>query len=1362
MRTAAHQAAESELDRRHRVVLWALALSRPQPVTMDQVAEALWSGSQPATRDKVIQGSISVLRKTYGRQSVLTVAGGYRLADDVVTSIDHFEGQVERGRRLLTLGQADRAAFVLADTLNAWVGMPYEGLAHWPPAAAEQVRLTEVTLLAQELYAEALLAAGRTEEALPEARHQAAAEPLRESRWLTWARAAYRSGNQAAALQALRDCRQVLDEELGVLPSDALDALELAILRQDPTLAAPQTALPSSGCPWPGLGAYEQDDAAGFFGREGDVARGLSVLEGTGGLAVAGPSGIGKSSLLRAGVASALTDSGLSVHVTTPQRGLPDYTPEVLVLDQAEELFALPREQALELLERIHGRPLVLSIRTDRMAEASTLPVLARVLERSLFLLGGLGADGLREAVERPAAQDGLLLEPGLVEVLLRDVGGDPGALPLFSHALAETWQRREGRTLTIDGYLSAGGVRGAVTQTAESLFGDLDASGQHELRSLMLRLVSTDATGETMRVRVRRQQVTAANDLVERLVTARLVTADNETISLTHEALITAWPRFGEWLADDVEGRRQLQHLAQAADSWEDMGRPLSELYRGPRLERATAWAQNTSLDLSVTERAFLAASQREHRAEKERVALDLDRQRRSNRRLRGLVVGLALVTALAVVAGGAAVAQQRASDTAARASAAAAVQADANRVGALALSTDDTQLSLLLAVAAQRLAPGVVTNQTLSAALASRPELIAAGATSTSTPPARLENLASGGSRVFALDASHVLHVLTPGLRTIGAVDVGDGGTDRGPAPLAAAAEMVAAATSPGMTPAITLTDALSLRPVQVALERLPHKDVTVVSLDLTPDGRALGAVLATTGGHLVMVWELPSGKLLGPPISIAQDATLRLGDDGETAFISGPVSAYDVSTGRLRWEHRDAAASTMDVNSSVVAVPALDGARVELLDASDGRTRRTLTGSEGELGDLAFSPGGALLAATTSSGDAVAWDVPSGQIAHRLETGSARGLAFSARGDTLFTGGSHLSSLLAWDLEGRRSFLTRIPRDGFQPLQDGSIAMSADGTWLAMSSTARERPELRVGTVEQSAVRVVLPSGDWRGVGAWNPQVTRFAYADGAGYLNVLDPSDRTSLIRKRVTQRPIIALTFTDNRSVLALDDAGDLLRVDTSASDITSRLPSPTGAVGLAANGRQVVVTSAGSGGASTSYRPASRWHLVDLARGQEVADGDVRVTSAAVASLSPDGSRMAFGGETGDVAILALPDGSSVGGDVTGSGERVSAMAWSGDGAQLVVSVGLALSLWDAGSGRMTAQVRLPAAEKGSVAAFATEGSISVLTRNGNLYRWDPSPDAAVAFVCRTVGRDLTATEWRDAFEGRTFRPACP
>ena len=100
-----------------------------------------------------------------------------------------------------------------------------------------------------------------------------------------------------------------------------------------------------------------------------------------------------------------------------------------------------------------------------------------------------MSEEDLRRAIEGPAHQAGLRLEPGLTDVLLREVAGEPAALPLLSHVLRQTWRHREGATPTVEGYARTVGVREAVSQSAEGLFRNLDAPRQAIVRELMLRM---------------------------------------------------------------------------------------------------------------------------------------------------------------------------------------------------------------------------------------------------------------------------------------------------------------------------------------------------------------------------------------------------------------------------------------------------------------------------------------------------------------------------------------------------------------------------------------------------------------------------------------------------------------------------------------------------------------------------------------------------------------------------------------------------------------------------------------------------------------------------------------------------------
>ena len=205
-------------------------------------------------------------------------------------------------------------------------------------------------------------------------------------------------------------------------------------------------------------------------------------------------------------------------------------------------------------------------MRADHVASLAADPSFARLAERGMHLVTPLAGDSLRQAIEGPAEQAGLRLEHGLVDLLVRDCEGEPGALPLLSHALAETWQRRDGRVLTVEAYRATGEIRGAVARTADRLYESLPAEQRPTLRSLLMRLVSPTPDGEPMRSRVATRTLGSDADrarVLGLLVRARLVTADDDSVELAHEALARAWPRLRSWLDEDAAGQRILRHRA-------------------------------------------------------------------------------------------------------------------------------------------------------------------------------------------------------------------------------------------------------------------------------------------------------------------------------------------------------------------------------------------------------------------------------------------------------------------------------------------------------------------------------------------------------------------------------------------------------------------------------------------------------------------------------------------------------------------------------------------------------------------------------------------------------------------------------
>jgi DNA-binding SARP family transcriptional activator/energy-coupling factor transporter ATP-binding protein EcfA2 len=645
-------------------------------LSLEQLADAVWGDEPPPSWSKNRQECISRLRKQLGPDVIETAGQGYRLRGSIdAVDADEFTRAAGRARELLTLDEPERARYVASHALELWRGRPLTDLEAWEPGVTEVHRLQEVRAELEELEVEAALAAGHHAEVLAHAGAMVEAAPLRERRWALLAQAQYLAGRQMDALRTLRRVRVVLARDLGLDPGPDLVALEQAILRQDPNLAVEPAVPADDVSPYPGLAAYGEEDAESFVGREEETRLCLERLGAAPLLAVVGPSGSGKSSLLRAGLAVALRLEGAHTVVLTPGRHPVEvltlaalHPSSVVLVDQAEEAFTLcddedERERFFDALvgHTARGR-VVLALRADHTGDLAALPGLAVLVERGLFLLGPMSARSLRQAIETPARQHGLVLEHGLTDLLIREIEGEPGALPLLSHALRETWLRHEGRTLTVAGYQASGGVRGAVAQSAESLYSGLDDIERSQLRDLVLRLVVPGPRGEPVRGEVPRRQVVVdpvQEQLIDRMVAARLVTSDADAIELAHEAVVRAWPRLRGWLEDDLEGQRTRHHLTQAAEDWTGSQLQDSDLYRGTRLATTLEWVASSQPRLTDLEVRFLEASEEQAAAE-EASAADLARARwQMVRRLRIALGGVAVLLVLALITGFVAVGQ-------------------------------------------------------------------------------------------------------------------------------------------------------------------------------------------------------------------------------------------------------------------------------------------------------------------------------------------------------------------------------------------------------------------------------------------------------------------------------------------------------------------------------------------------------------------------------------------------------------------------------------------------------------------------------------------------------------------------------
>lgn len=1393
------------LGPRDRVVLQALTIRHGRSVTADELADALWGDDAPASAHKNLQSCIVRLRKTLGPDAIETVRDGYRLAlpvDDV--DARRFEAQVERARALLEVGEADRVAFMLEQALELWRGPAFTDLADWLPARAEAGRLEQLRLEAEELQLDAQLRRGQSREVLARAHELVRAAPLRERRWELLALAQYRSGAQADALRSIRRLRSVLAGELGIDPAPEIVALEQSILRQDPSLLVPASPTATGRCPWLGLRSYDVDDSERFFGREDHVTECLAVLETASFLALVGPSGSGKSSLLRAGLLATLQRRGHQNVLITPGPRplealgvLPEDAPAttVLAVDQAEEVFALcdDLEERRTFLERLadeaRRRPVLLSLRGDRLSQVTEHAGFSRLVEQGLHLVGALDDEGLRDAIVRPARQAGLLLEPGLVELLVREVRDDPGALPLLSHALVETWQRREGNTLTVEGYHASGGIHGAVAQSAELLYSKLDPDQRHQLRDLVLQLVSPGVDGEPVRSRVPRRLVADDADhdrLIELLVEARLVTTDEGVLEITHEALARAWPRLRGWLEDDVEGQQVRHHLSGAADAWQALGRPSSELYRGVRLSRALDWRSRTRSALTETEKDFLEAARAESEAEEQSAVQRAKEQARLISRLRQVLVGAVALLLLAVAGAGVAVFQWDRADDNAAAAAASEVRAVARRAGASALATGDIDTSLLLAVAGARLDPGTGTSNALLAAIGMRPELVASTPIEGDLPLA--VDASADGRYVAVLDESRHLRLYDAG--------TGDLVSDRqeGEPLVAFGAEvgkqvefspdgrwLAVARTPDGGRP----LDLLAVPSLERAgtLRGLPDRGWQVTDLSFSADASRFAAGLQRTADvgafpvrGAALVWDL-GGRTPPRRFRFSSEVVPQVALDqrGKVLFTSHPLTRRSVATGASRvlvpgdWIWSLAVLPDGDVLG-------IDDNTPTLVDGSTGEVLTSYPSDGSYLMKLQVrSDGRRFIVTSNDQRDVREWKVDRAdepRTVLSLDRGNANAIDYSADGTFVYASGRGGTALRRWDLTGRRGYVPTVPTSsrwggGFGVMAaDGQRSVVlADGDWILSN--------YRTGTTG-----VVSGPGGYRHTyGAFHPDARHFATAAGTR-IRVWDGDGRPTGQRAVFPSGRITELDYTSDGSRLAvaeldgtvtLLDGASLERVGTPVA-----LGQPVSWVVARPDGRTAVVLLGGVEASGRFVAPSRGWALVDLVDGVVVRRGTLEMRYGHWLDVSPDG-RLAVvgGGEYGDgaqagdrakVAVIDLATGRLVAPAREWGGNPRSQVIFSPDGTRLLSSSPNGLvAVWDTETVTPTSTIALPEASTAS-GAFLPDGRTARFLDwfSGMAYDWDLSTDSAVEFACRAVGRDLTRAEWTEHFGDLPYRETCP
>jgi WD40 repeat protein/DNA-binding SARP family transcriptional activator len=1115
-------------------------------------------------------------------------------------------------------------------------------------------------------------------------------------------------------------------------------------------------------CPYKGLATFDFDDADCFFGREQLVAELVARLVGAPLIGVVGPSGSGKSSVVRAGLLPALAGGALpgsdgwaralirpGEH---PMRELRRATDElgdtrraVLVVDQLEELFTACRDEdertefveALVHAVRERGVVVVLAVRADFYGRCAAHPELAHLLGANHVLVGPMQYDELRRAIELPAQGAGLRLEAGLADRLLADCESEPGALPLLSSALLELWQQRDGRHLRLADYERTGGVRRAVARLAETAYERLEPEQQPVARRLLLRLAAEEERGAPVRRRVPLDELDDdARRVLDVLVGNRLLTVSEGSVEVAHEALLREWPRLRGWLDADRDGRRLHRHLTRAAREWREGGRDRAELYRGARLASALEWRAEHEPELNPAEQQFLDAS---------RVAGE-----RARRRMGLVLAGVISLLVIATVAAVAALDQRGQAREQTRA-------AEAQRLGALARSDEELDRALLVASEGVALDDAPATRDNLLAVLR--------------RAPAAMGVIGGDGDAVNAV-------ALHPDGRTLavgdddGTVFFFDTVTRRRlgrPHDSGLTAAITALAFSPdgsrlasaGIDDGGGFVDLFDGRSRE-HIARLGSAGVNYAReprlTTFSPDSRVLAAATADQDSTHVLRWDARTGNSLADTRAIWRRAPALFGfvSAGRvvTAADSGTIVRDAATLRPLRRFPGVRDATVLSFAAGFVAFGAEDGS-VRLLDLRTGALHALAGRHGGPVVAMRFSAGGDRLVTAGEDERLIVWDT---RRATAVETLAARGiglvqdLAVSRDGRTAYSAGRD-GTVIAWDLTGERRWERRFEVRTAPLLWRSWLTETSDGSQFAVIAAG--------GGVDLFDGRTLRLTGRFRpahgrAVGAaLSPDGGTLALTTVEGMLELWDARTRRRLIEPQIAHaHEPDSVTFSgDGRWLVSADES--IVRLWDVRRRITAGSFVQGGGVdlSLSPDGTMLAVTA-------LNDRFAGGLEIRSVPQLEVIRT--VSVPAGTLARFAPDGRFLIYADREGRLWTLDTrtwkPTGRPLGdggwirdADISPDGRLVVAISNDGTG-----------RLWDLASRRPIGATLSSASDEPLAAGFIRGGTHLVIVHEREGVAWDVRPASWSRHACAVAGRALTRAEWRSLLPEREYKPWCP
>jgi len=1102
--------------------------------------------------------------------------------------------------------------------------------------------------------------------------------------------------------------------------------------------------------PYKGLRAFQESDAANFFGREALVQRLLRRLNEQGPFArflvVVGPSGSGKSSVVRAGLIPALRagampnserwfydqivpgsqpfdelenvliglasqpPNNLAERLRAHEDGFADLLNELLpadaselflFIDQFEEVFTqldddLAISRFMASLHRAVVRPnsrlrLVVAIRADFYDRPLLQPIISDLVRDRSEVVVQLSPAELERAIIEPAQRVGVSFDPGLVTAIIGEVKEQPGALPLLQYALSELFELREGLSISSLAYKELGGVRGALARRADTIYQELESPQREATRQLFLRLITLGEGTEDTRRRALLGEVTAIRD---NSASTDDVAIMRTVIDILGKARLLTFDRDPVTRSPTVE----VAHEAIIRE-WSRLRAWLDDSRNDVRFQRALSALVQDWLSAKHDPSYLLRGVRLEQYerwsqetslllTESERAYLEASiterlRREQEERSQQDREERL-----------------KRQSITRLRLLVAFVTLAFFGALGLSAFAFNERARAEEAAVEANR---NAAFSQSIAYEASARNALaendgdlsLALALLSVSgdePPPQSLATLAN------VAQARGTRRVLRGHSAWVTSVDINRQQT------------LIASASTDAT---VRLWDAESGE--ERAVLSGHNGDIEALSFD--PSGELLASGAAD---FQIILWNVAQEQeAMRLTSHSAPVRSLAFSPDGQTLYSGASdnlIIAWDVATSqeRARYTAHSAAVTVlaMRADGQQLLAGARDG-RLLLLNTADGQVIQELAGHASAITDADFSVDGALVVSASSDGTMIIWDASSGTEVRRLlgNTAEVRGVAFTPDGRTIISA-TFDGLLRLWSTESGLE-LARLKGHSDAVL---ALKISADGY---RAVTGSKDTTLRVWNIgspgeirrylgHENRISELIFSGDG----------TRFFSASADGTVRIWDSASGRELQRFPYDE-PITALALAPNQLTLLLASRrGVLFQANAQNGVEVARLNSHTAnvqAVAYLPDGQQAV--SADNDGVIVL------WNLQTMLEERRISEGGVGVTDLVV---SPDGAHLAASSDDGLITIYSLKDGRELA-VLQGHSAAVYSLALSPDGTTLA-SVGRdgAVILWDWLAGREKARLLGVDIDILWSAAYSPSGTrLLVGSSSGLLTLWD-------------------------------------